>query len=118
MVPVWPASRMASTALAAASPAPTTTIPGVLLMWFSSAVVLLRSCSRAQAVEELGTGLRAVAERAAEGRRARRRACDVHATQRHAGVLGLDDDTDTLGIEVPVHPVGDLLRQTFLHLWP
>ena len=40
----------------------------------------------------------------------------LHAAQRHAQVLGLDDHADAHRSQVGVEPVGDLLGQPLLHL--
>ena len=39
-----------------------------------------------------------------------------YATNRHAQMLGFHDDTQTARRNVILEPVGDLLRQPFLHL--
>ena len=65
--------------------------------------------------EELGPG-GGFAELAVQCRGDCRGAGGRDAANRHAQVLGLDDDTDTAGCDLFLEPVGDLLGQSFLHL--
>ena len=66
--------------------------------------------------EELGAGARVVAQRAAHARRDRGGARGPHAAQRHAHVLGLDDDAHPARVQVGVQPVGDVRGEPLLHL--
>ena len=72
-------------------------------------------CPRGQG-QELLAGAGVVADEAAQRRGHGLGAELLHAAQRHAEVLGLENDADALGFELELEPVGDLRGQPFLDL--
>src|SRR5436190_11409335 len=60
----------------------------------------------------------AVAELPAYGGRDRPGPLLAHAADRHAQVLGLDDDDDAARLQPVLECIRHLARQSFLHLWP
>src|SRR5690349_11574144 len=66
--------------------------------------------------QELGPRPGVVAQDPEQARGDRRRAGRLHAPERHAQVLGLDDDADPDGSELGVEPVRHLDRQPLLDL--
>jgi hypothetical protein len=63
-----------------------------------------------------GTGASVVPQRPNQGRGNRPGARRLYATQRHAGVLGLDHDGDAFSGELAGEPVRDLLGQPLVDL--
>src|SRR5215212_7947777 len=104
MRPSKPSSRRVSAALAPARPAPTITN----VFWSDTA-----SSGQGQ---ELLARARVVAHEPVQGGRDGARAGLLHAPQRHAHVLGLDDDADALRLEVVVQPPRHLRGQPLLDL--
>src|SRR5689334_12421141 len=91
----------------AAAPAPLPTRPGS------------RSGRRAGATrqrEELLAGAGVVADEAAQRRGDGPGAALLDAAQRHARMLGLEDDPDAAGRELVLEPAGDLHRHPLLDL--
>src|SRR5215212_6106806 len=105
MRPPNPSSRSVSAALAPARPAPTIT-------WVWS---LVMGGHRGQG-QELLEGGGVVADEAAKRRGHGLGAELLHAAQRHAEVLGLEDDADALRLQLLLEPGGDLRRQPLLDL--
>ena len=71
---------------------------------------------RAREGEEFLPARGVVAQQAVDRRRDGGRSRRRDAADRHALVLGFEHDADPLGREMLLQPVGDLLRQPFLHL--
>src|SRR5215218_6621531 len=105
MRPSKPSWRRVSAALAPARLAPT-------MMWVW---LLVMGCPRGQG-QELLAGAGVVADEAVERRGHGLGAQLLNAAQRHAQVLGLQDDPDASGFELALEPVGDLRGQPLLDL--
>src|SRR5215207_5853094 len=98
-----PSPRRVSAAFAPARLAPTITNVWSLLM----------RCPRRQGQELLAcTGV--IAHAAVQRRRHRLGAELLHATQRHAQVLSLQNHSDALGLQLARKPAGDLGGQALL----
>src|SRR3954447_369408 len=103
-LPSKPSSRSVSAAFAPANAAP--------------AITNVRSsiaCSFRQR-EELGAGARVLPDQPVKSGRGRSRAGLLHPAQRHAHVLRVKYDADTLGPEPALEPVRHLRGQPLLHL--
>src|SRR5215213_2628197 len=101
MRPSNPSARSASAALAPARPAP--------------AITYVSGMARRQR-QELAARARVVAHEPVQRRGDRRRPRLLHAADRHAHVLGLEHDADTLRRELALQPAGDLRGQPLLDL--
>src|SRR5438093_13316614 len=101
--PSKPSVRRVSAALAPARLAPTITK-------VCSAVMACPCCQG----EELPAGPGVVANESVQRRGHRLGAELLHPAQRHAQMLGLDDDPDALGLELALEPAGHLGRQAVL----
>src|SRR4029079_3835756 len=112
----YPPSRRPDATFAAANPPPTTMHPYRLDM--ACLLVSLDVGLGAERGEELRARSGVVAQNAEHCRRTRERSLRGDAAQGHTGVLGLDDDADSLGRQRVREMRGDLLRQPLLHLRP
>jgi hypothetical protein len=76
---------------------------------------LFMGCPRGQR-QELLAGAGVVTDQAVQRRGHGLRAELLHAPQRHAQVLGLEQDTDAPGLQLALQPAGDLGGQALLDL--